>query len=362
MSTVSEFSYICLSRSQQSLLRAQTSSASQTTGTSRLVDTRMEYRLLRRRPPRIRNTSTLCLLTALLTTTITTTFAQTTSAVQSSISKSLSIPSITLFEISSTSNQLYYIPSDSSNGPIYITLSICSVPPALTSTLPSVLPPILYLSNSSQALPIPPIDAPPNARIASSTNGFSNLTLASIPAEGIYIGIWAPNNQALGGIGAGLWNFELRVTSSPAAGVVLDSSAGYRFEDSDLSNALLTTNNFTSSNGPTLGLGDSGTSTPNYTAIIIPTTAASSALSSSVCYVQSQLASGGAGVKSIAESITTRGLGGGLRVQYEVGGLSGGTNYTSWLMEGAGASRRLWSPNYFVTKTSTPQHSSPCRS
>ncbi|KAI5481195.1 hypothetical protein MNV49_005630 [Pseudohyphozyma bogoriensis] len=126
--------------------------------------------------------------------------------------------------------------------------------------------------------------------------------------------------------------------------VVRDAGAGTAFDDTDESHALLTTANYSAP-------GVAGAA-PNYTLLVMPSTNLSAALQASTCYLES--ASGLVPQNRVIANTTTRGYGGGERLQFEVEGLTKGTNYSSWLVEGnTNGSTRLWLPVSFVTKSGT---------
>jgi calcium channel MID1 len=254
-------------------------------------------------------------------------------------SSTLSDPSTIQFNLSSSTGYVFYLPpSTSTSTQVYVTLSLCSPPTSLRANLSSTLPFTLYVSNDSSLTTPGPSDSTEQdisaGRAVGLQSGFGNVSLEA--REGAWIGVWAPDALSLGGKDdGGRWAYELGVSTEGPV-VVLDGGASYRFEDSDASHALLTTSNY------------SGSTTPDYTPIIIPTSPLTTPLGNSLCYLRNSTK---VAASRINGSTTTRGFGGGQRMQYEVGGLKRGTNYTSWLTETIGSSTRLWDPVFFTTKT-----------
>jgi calcium channel MID1 len=265
----------------------------------------------------------------------------------------LTLPSLTTFNQSSSTSTFFFVPTQSSAAPLWITLSLCSPPTSLLASLPNHLAPTLYLSTSpTDTTPGPASIALAGSTVVQSTplyQGFGNLSaVLSNGNEGVWIGVWSADEVQLGGSGGGMWNWELGVSSGGMGGVrVLDGGASYRFEDSDRTNALLTTANYTD-------VGGTGP-IPRYTAIVTRTTHLTTALAASYCAV--------AAIPrilqtNIVSSVTTRGYGSGNAVQYEVGALTGGVNYTAWLVEAVGGGTRLWNPVWFTTKMGRSSSSS----
>lgn len=296
-------------------------------------------RILRRRPPRMCSLlllDSILLLAALLASTV---HAQ---------SAELSDPTTTNFNLTGTSTGFIYHLA-ATEEPLHITLSLCSPPSALSSTLPASLPYALYVSNSSSNQQPGPststsddIDA---GYVAALDQGFANVSLSSANDGGAWIGVWTPDDSSLNSTSTtGIWNYELAV-SSEAPIEVLDGGASFKFDDADASSALLTTSNWTVRGD------DVGTAVPRYSAIIRPTTQLTSSLARSRCFVQGSTP-GAIAEEDIASSQTTRGYGGGRRMQYEVLNLEKDKNYTSWLLQSGSASTRLWDPVYFKTKQS----------
>lgn len=298
-------------------------------------------RILRRRPPRIGFLldSTLLLLLALLASTV---CAQ-------SPSSELADPSTTNFNLTGTSKGfIYHFPTTNTDAPLYITLSLCNPPSGLSSTLPASLPYALYVSNSSSNQQPGPSTSTSNeiddGYVASLEQGFANVSLSSAN-EGAWIGVWTPDDESVGSTSTtGIWNYELAVSSEGPI-EVLDGGASFKFDDADASSALLTTSNWTVRGD------DVGRAVPRYSAVLRPTTQLTSSLARSRCFVQGATA-GAVAASDIASSQTTRGYGGGRRMQYEASGLEKSQNYTSWLVQEGSASTRLWSPVFFRTKES----------
>lgn len=261
------------------------------------------------------------------------------------ITNPISITSQSQFNLTSSTSTTFLIPSSEfNNNPsiklIYVTLSLCSAP--INYNLTSILPNSLYLSNSTSSNSI---NATPTIPLL---GGFSNLTITlpssslDIKTSGIYIGILCPP----GGIGN--WKWELTTSTNLDGGsfTELYSTPGFKFEDSDNARALISTSNYSSNLNVSASL-------PSYIPIVRVTSSSGSALRRSMCAVQSSsVTSSIVSTENINSTITTRGYGGGLRLQYELSNLQSGTNYTSWLVEDLGQGRkRLFEPIYFLTKT-----------
>ncbi|GAA5959376.1 hypothetical protein JCM21900_000708 [Sporobolomyces salmonicolor] len=299
--------------------------------------------LYRRRPPR-----------PVLALVVLVSFLVSITAAQSSTT--LFSPSRAQFNLTSSSSAFFYLPA-SSDRPIYLTLSLCSPPDSLSNdTATHLLPHLnttLYASNSSSVQQPGPSALPDKSTGGTSamSYGLGNVTLDDGAADGLWVGVWAPDDTLMGGSGGETWTFELDVTSGDfGPSVTADGGASFRFEDSDRDSALLTTTNWTAA-------GDTSTSNaPAYVPVIAPTTLLSTALGRSQCFIRQQRAVPN---RRIVASTTTRGYGGGVRSQFEVQGLQEGTNYTAWLTENSTTttsgnnSTRIWDPVYFATKSST---------
>ena len=240
--------------------------------------------------------------------------------------------------LSSSAGQVFYL-ATTTPSTVYVTLSLCAAPPSLASTLAATFPAVLYLSNSSTlSAPGPSTyDAVADkafARVADLSRGFANVTL--LASAGAWISVWAPS----GGTSSERWSFELGV-STTAPVVAVDAAPGLAFDDADAGTALLTTGNYS--------LAGTDAAAPAYTAVVLPTTALTSALEASVCFVRNQTSA--VPQSRINGTVTTRGWSGGQRVQYEVEGLAKGTNYTAWILEPQGTTTMLWQPVSFVTQT-----------
>lgn len=266
--------------------------------------------------------------------------------VSTSQAQQLSVPSTTAFNLTGASTGYIFNVAVAQVTPLYITLSLCAPPTTLGSTpLPPTFPFALYVSNtSSQQLPGPSTSTAEDVDagyVVPLERGFANVSLSSANQGGAWIGVWSPDEGSVGAT-SGVWQYELSI-SSDAPLVVLDGGASYKFEDSDASRALLTTSNWTSRGE------DVGTPVPSYTAVVRQTSGLTSSLARSRCFVQGSSA-GSVEQGSMTATQTTRGFGGGRRMQVEVEGLEKGTNYTSWLVETKSMGVRLWDPVYFRTK------------
>lgn len=258
----------------------------------------------------------------------------------------LTAPSTTTFTLSSgLGAQFYYPPSAST---LSLTLSLCS-PPSSVAFLPSSLPYALFASNSSdQTAPSPSTYTATDVtkkKVAGLAGGFGNVTVVGA-TEGLWVGVYAPDDRAYGGDGNGNWTFSLGLGEGVGV-VTLDGGAGFRFDDTDQTNGLLTTANYSAT-------GATATS-PNYTTLFFPTTAQASNLTNSLCYLSSTVVTSTAVAPSnVVASTTIRGFGGGQRMQYHLSNLSPATNYTAFLLENNGdGTTRLWDPLYFATKAGT---------
>lgn len=244
----------------------------------------------------------------------------------------ISAESTQAVNISSTSSATFHL-ALSSASTLFVTLSLCTPPESLLTSLPAVLPLALFVSNSSSDTSPGPSTNTSSTQLSSAlTNGFANV---SIPAGlvGAWIGVWAPDDTTLGGSGGGTWGFQLSVSATTPLSAIA-TGTGFAFDDADAESALLTT-----------AAGMTGT----YRAVVLPTTALTTALGASVCAVGNSSAA--VPQAKIVESATTRGWSGGSRTQFSVAGLAAGTNYTAWLVEMDGAVTRMWSPVAFATKT-----------
>ncbi|GAA5889485.1 hypothetical protein JCM5296_005960 [Sporobolomyces johnsonii] len=305
------------------------------------MSAQIRRQLYRRRPPR-----------PVLALVVVVSFLVSFTAAQATLSS----PSSTQFDLASASSAFFYLPA-SSDRPIYLTLSLCSPPDSLYNDTATLLLPhvntTLYASNSSSNQQPGPSALPDKSTGATSamSYGLGNVTLDGGASDGLWVGVWAPDDSLMGGSGGGTWSFELDLTSGDfGPSVTADGGASFRFEDSDRDSALLTTTNWTAA-------GDTSTSNaPAYVPIIAPTTPLSTALGRSKCFIRQQSAVPN---RRIVASTTTRGYGGGMRSQFEVQGLQAGTNYTAWLSENSTTttsgnnSTRIWDPVYFTTKSST---------
>ena len=292
-----------------------------------------------RRPPRLPAPVTftwLLLLAASLA-------APLASAADSSNTTQLSAPSTTQFTLASGLGAQFYLPPVAEA--VFVTLSLCG-PPAGVAFLPSALPYALFASNlTSETAPSPSTYTAADVskkKVAGLSGGFGNVSL--LATEGLWVGVYAPDDRLYGGDGNANWTFSLGLATGQAL-VTLDGGASFRLDDTDQTNGLVTTANYSAPN--------TTASSPNYTSLFFPTTALASNMTNSICFLDSStIASTAVGTSSVTASTTTRGYGGGARVQYHLSGLAAATNYTAFLREDNGdGTVRLWDPIYFLTKT-----------
>ncbi|GAA5980629.1 hypothetical protein JCM5350_003568 [Sporobolomyces pararoseus] len=273
----------------------------------------------------------------------------------SQLVRPLSIPYSSSFSVNSGESTYFELPS-TQDEQLFFTLSLCSPPDQLaTSPLPSHLNTSLYVSTTSSNQQPGPDNIPSEANgqggISKLKFGAANVTLSGpgVAADGVWVGVSAPDDTEFGGSGSGRWVFELDVTND-APVVLLDGGASFHFEDSDETSALLTTANWTD------GQPQPSTYTPSYFSIISPATPQSFSLGRSRCFVRSQ---NSLPSQDIVASITNRGYGGGTRTQFALSNLPGGTNYTAWLVQNltevsnSTNATRLWDPIFFTTKSTT---------
>lgn len=305
------------------------------------------------------------------------------SGVAAQTTSSITDPSTITIELVSAASAFFHLASPSSS-PVWVSLSLCSPPPAFLSsfdgsaTLPYKLDKALFLSNTSAVTQPGPdnirdadesLTAAGSTRLDASTGaysdlsrGYANATLESGADGGIWIGVFAPDTAALledleGGNGSGSgtdssgggWTFELQVSSGTASPpYVVEGAASFRLGDTDSSTALLTTANYTAA-------GDDTPAPPQWQALVAPTQPNAFALGRSHCAVRAAV---GSAVGTANASATTRGYGGGTRTQFVVEGLAPGRNYTAWLVANETDQTRVWDPVHFATKSGAL--SSPC--
>ncbi|BGP35157.1 stretch-activated cation channel mid1 [Rhodotorula toruloides] len=313
----------------------------------------------RRRPPRLPVVPLISLITSIVLLVL-----SSPKAAGQSVT-TITDPSTTTITLDPAGSATYFLPSSSStNPPIYISLSLCSLPPSLSQNTSFLLPPVLdtllYVSFTPDIEPYPSNASTPDdifnrgESLATSKleYGYGNVTLEVDEGEGgIYVAVFAPDLSKVLDSDApvtGQWQFELDVSSGTAdPPYVASGMEGMRTEDTDMSSVLLSTAKWT---------GDQ----PAYQAIVAPTNSLSLALSRSKCFVRSMAGQSVASGASLNTSTTTRGWpAGGTRTQYFVDGLDRGTNYTAWLVEngtmvdGGGTNQtRVWDPVFFATKSS----------
>ncbi|CDR48297.1 RHTO0S17e00650g1_1 [Rhodotorula toruloides] len=313
----------------------------------------------RRRPPRLSGFPLISLLTSLVLLGLSSTQAAAQSVT------TLTDPSTTTITLDPAGSATYFLPSSSSpNPPIYISLSLCSIPSSLAQNTSFLLPPVLdtllYVSSTPNIQPHPSNASTPDdvfnrgESLATSKleYGYANVTLeVNEGGGGIYVAVFAPDLSRVLDPDSpvnGQWQFELDVSSGTAdPPYVARGRAGLRTEDTDLSSVLLSTAKWT------------GNQAPSYQAIVAPTNSLSLALSRSKCFVRSMAGQSVATASNTNTSTTTRGWpAGGTRTQFLVDGLDRGANYTAWLVEngtmadGGGANQtRVWDPVFFATKS-----------
>ncbi|BGP73581.1 stretch-activated cation channel mid1 [Rhodotorula toruloides] len=223
----------------------------------------------RRRPPRLAGFPLISLITSLVLLALFLTQAAAQSVT------TLTDPSTITFTLDPAGSATYFLPSSAStNPPIYISLSLCSIPSSLSSNTSFLLPPVLdtllYVSSTPDIQPYPSNASTPDdifnrgESLATSKleYGYGNVTLEVDEGErGIYVAVFAPDLSKVLEADAsvnGQWVFELDVSSGTAdPPYVARSRAGLRTEDTDMSSVLLSTAKWT---------GDQ----PAYQAIVAP--------------------------------------------------------------------------------------------
>ncbi|BGP43190.1 stretch-activated cation channel mid1 [Rhodotorula kratochvilovae] len=318
--------------------------------------------MYRRRPPRAASPTliTSSLLPAVLLVLL-------AASVTAQTASTISDPSTTTITLGSAASAFFHLALPASS-PVWVSLSLCSPPPSLSTNdsfaLPSALGTALFLSNSSA------IQAPGPANTAGADGndgilqlddatgasaalvfGYANATLDAGTDGGIWIGVLAPDAAALVDAqdgASGDWTFELQVSSgTPLAPYVADGAVGFRLGDSDATSALLSTANFTAA-------GEASAVPAGWSALVEPTQPHALALGRSRCALRNAAARTAG---SVNVSATTRGYGGGTRTQFVLDGLERGTNYTAWLVsnetmpDGGGTQTRVWDPLLFATKS-----------
>ncbi|POY70704.1 hypothetical protein BMF94_6287 [Rhodotorula taiwanensis] len=281
----------------------------------------------------------------------------------------LTSPSTTTVRLQSGESTLLNLAAPSTF-PLYISLSLCSIPASLAGNdsflLPADIAKPLYVSNSSSdPRPGPSSDpdstgVPRGAKGDSSTLqfGYSNVTLLAAGEGNVTIQVYAPDvtNLLVGGDGrwspstvtasgpaSESWVFELDISNgTQAAPYLAMSTISYRLEDTDASSVLLTATNQSEA----------------YTPVISSATSLSYSLSRSRCYLRSMMAQNAATPANTQQSLTTRGYGPGQRTQMFVQGVRRNTTFTAWLVENVTMSdgsvqERMWDPVWFQTKSSS---------
>lgn len=280
----------------------------------------------------------------------------------------LTSPSTTTVRLQSGESTLLNLAAPSTF-PLYISLSLCSIPASLAGNdsflLPAEIAKPLYVSNSSSdPRPGPSSDpdstgVPRGAKGDSSALlfGYSNVTLLAAGEGNVTIQVYAPDvtNLLVGGDGrwspstvtasgpaSESWVFELDISNgTQAAPYLAMSTISYRLEDTDASSVLLTATNQSEA----------------YTPVISSATSLSYSLSRSRCYLRSMMAQNAATPANTQQSLTTRGYGPGQRTQMFVQGVRRNTTFTAWLVENVTMSdgsvqERMWDPVWFQTKSS----------
>ncbi|GAA5964162.1 hypothetical protein JCM3765_005358 [Sporobolomyces pararoseus] len=273
----------------------------------------------------------------------------------SQLVRPLSIPYSSSFSVTSGQTTYFELPS-LQDEQLFFTLSLCSPPDQLaTSPLPLHLNTSLYVSTTSSNQQPGPDNIPSEENGQGGTSklkfGAANVTLTGpgVAADGVWVGVTAPDDAELGGSGSGSWVFELDVTND-APVVLLDGGASFHFEDSDETSALLTTANWTD------GQPQPSAYAPSFFSVISPASPQSFSLGRSRCFVRTQSSIPN---QDIVTSTTNRGYGGGIRTQFALSNLPGGTNYTAWLVQNltevsdSTNATRLWDPIFFMTKSTS---------
>ncbi|CAO1635416.1 unnamed protein product [Jaminaea pallidilutea] len=239
--------------------------------------------------------------------------------------------------------------SNQTNLPIYVALSVCSGPEY--GIIPSIEANAsdsdrknriesaqvrLYASNvASKSRPGPSDDERPDSDsgegdMAYARGGFAQMTLnedGDDQVEGLWLGIWPPQ-----------WNWDVQgtftyqVVASVGTPVhTVETRYGITLEDTDSSQALITSFNYSAETSPNISL----VVLPTFGSYALP----SIYYNSSLCAIDDQWEafSASAAAPSINSSETTRGTTrseteDNRRLQFEISGLDPGTNYTAWLV------------------------------
>ncbi|BGP27451.1 calcium channel subunit Mid1 [Rhodotorula toruloides] len=315
----------------------------------------------RRRPPRATGFPLISLAVSLVLLVL----SATGTAAQSVTT--LTDPSTTTVRVDSAGSALYFLPSSSStNPPIYVSLSLCSIPSSLAHntsiTLPPVFDTVLYVSTTPYIKPYPSNASTPDDLFSRGDSlatsqlsyGYANVTLeVTEGGGGIYVAVFAPDTSKVVDPAessvTGQWHFELDISSGTTEPpYVARGRTGLRTEDTDMSSVLLSTAKWMDER-----------EAPPHVPIVAPTNSLSLALSRSKCFVRSMARQSVAVGASLNASTTTRGWPvNGTRAQYWVDGLGRASNYTAWLVEnatmsdGGGANQtQVWDPVFFATKS-----------
>ena len=251
-----------------------------------------------------------------------------------------SIPSVYTFTPTSSIPALSYrIPSSLFTAPLLVTLNLCNAPSSFNASNNSIF---TAFTNASFAYYSP------------LYGGFGNIT---VPLTTDSQDLTVTLNSA----GGTDFIFELGVSLDSAnPWHVLDRVPLFAFEDSDNANVLLTSPTYSSA---------ILSSAPTYQPFIANSELIRGDLSNSSCYIRSL--SSLVPNADVTSEITTRGVvelslseGGfinetlkeGKRIQYAIGGLQSGTNYSVWAIQDNdltspnGNGSRLFVRQYFSTK------------
>lgn len=298
--------------------------------------------------------------------------------------QSLTSPSTTTITLGSAQSTVLSLPAPASF-PLYISLSLCSIPASLAAndsfTLPVQLARSLYVSNSSSN-PLPGPSADPDATgvprgskgdSSALEYGYANVTIRAANEGNLTISIYAPDANDLLAGGDGTWSDESSLASPPGGGgddrneqwtfelglangtasapYLATGQPGFRLEDTDATSVLLAATNQSES---------------SYTPVLTSTSDLALPLARSHCFLRRAMTDNVATPPRVAESLTSRGYGPGERNQFLISDLARGTNFTAWLVENStssdGSSQlRVYDPVFFATKESELLASLPVR-
>ncbi|GJN93758.1 hypothetical protein Rhopal_006815-T1 [Rhodotorula paludigena] len=321
--------------------------------------------LYRRRPPR---TPLPLFITWALVAVVSLVLSATEVAAQATTS--ISDPSTTTFELDASGSAFFHL-SATSSSPVWISLSLCSVPSTLSAdssyVLPTRLNHALFVSTTADEQAPGPRDGDDSGAYLSNDGvggssrlefGYAAFALEAAPSDGVWIGVYTPGTDDLKGDNGGSdgtlnatgsWSFELSLSSGTSAAPYAPAhSVGLRLDDTDASSALLVTANWSAA-------ASTGTTPPaGYDILVAPTQPHALALGRSRCALRDAHARAAGSANA---STTTRGYGGGERTQFLVEGLQRASNYTAWLVQnetvadGGANQTRVWDPVFFATKS-----------